>query len=388
MCLPPLLIFNLVLAIFNPLFLILPRQYAGHILRPSHITRSTFTTQLTSTIRSTHTGGPPKRYTYLSSDIDTPPRSPPTLHSSHTLRSPLNMSVSDKRLKDTSPQELVRDLSLSAIGTAARLRELCVLRVEEASKGTTGEATEGSSDTPTDTPGLEDFLTSLWTEVLAIAQEDEAYHARLLELLAELKAQSNESTPWRVWGSPAALHELSLFGAQARDLLNAPKVILDGKPARITAADAPLLASDHAAASAPRTRAFTAARRRWLLLHRFLARTWAAGLWPCADFALWTMRDGLEYPAGHATYSKTPRALCVEAAAEWAVYAGAAMHGCREVMGPNGNAGWPGNAGSPGRGGERWKGVDGYDAGRWRLWKETCGAIAMEEGAARPYRFT
>lgn len=78
----------------------------------------------------------------------------------------------------------------------------------------------------------------------------------------------------------------------------------------------------------------------------------------------------------------------VEAAAEWAVYAGAAMHGCREVMGPNGNAGWPGNAGSPGRGGERWKGVDGYDAGRWRLWKETCGAIAMEEGAARPYRFT
>lgn len=130
------------------------------------------------------------------------------------------MSVSDKRLKDTSPQELVRDLSLSAIGTAARLRELCVLRVEEASKGTTGEATEGSSDTPTDTPGLEDFLTSLWTEVLAIAQEDEAYHARLLELLAELKAQSNESTPWRVWGSPAALNELSLFGAQVRDLLN------------------------------------------------------------------------------------------------------------------------------------------------------------------------
>ncbi|TRM67189.1 hypothetical protein BD626DRAFT_485004, partial [Schizophyllum amplum] len=342
-----------------------------HILRSTHITRSTPTT------RSTRTGGPPKRYTYLASD--TPPRSLPTLHSSHTLRSPLNMSFSDTRLKDTSPQELVRDLSLSAIGTAARLRELCVLRVEEASKGTTeevskeareevskgttGEATEGSSDTPTNTPGLEDFLTSLWTEVLAMAQEDEAYHARLLELLAELKAQSNESTPWRVWGSPAALNELSLFGAQVRDLLNAPKVILDGKPARITAADAPLLASDHADASAPRTRAFTAARRRWLLLHRFLARTWAAGLWPCADFALWTMRDALEYPAGHATYSKTPRALCVEAAAEWAVYAGAAMHGCRE-------------------GGERWKGVDGYDAGRWRLWKETCGAIAMEEGPA------
>ncbi|TRM67184.1 hypothetical protein BD626DRAFT_535134 [Schizophyllum amplum] len=301
------------------------------------------------------------------------------------------MSLSDKRLKDTSPQELVRDLSLSVIGTAARLRELCVLRVKEASKGitgaeskgTTGEATEdtaGDSDTPTDTPGLENFLTSLWSEVLAMAQEDEAYHARLLELLAELKAQSNESTPWRVWGSPAALNELSLFGTQARDLLNAPKVILDGKPARITPADAPLLACDHAAASAPRTRAFTAARWRWLLLHRFLACTWAAGLWPCADFALWTMRDALEYPAGHATYNKTPRALCVEAAAEWAVYAGAAMHGCREVMGPNGNAGWPGNAGSPGRGGERWKGVDGYDAGRWRLWKETFGAIAMEEG--------
>ncbi|KAL1725702.1 hypothetical protein EV714DRAFT_287720 [Schizophyllum commune] len=273
--------------------------------------------------------------------------------------------MSDKRLKDASPAELVRDLSLSTSGAAARIEELCVYRVKEAkakqNADATGDASDrntdasdrntDASDSNTDTPGLESFLYELWSEVVKMAQEDDMYHARLLEILAELKKTENADlkkteSNWRVWGAPASLSELSTFGAVARDAFEG----------------------------------------RFLRLHLFLAHVWAAGLWPCADLALWTMRDALEYAPDHSSYKRVPRALKVEAAAQWAVHAGRAMYECKEIMGPKGNADWPANAGAPGRGGDKWKGVDGYDAARWRLWREEFGRIAGEEGEQEDVR--
>ncbi|KAL1679325.1 hypothetical protein EV122DRAFT_289694 [Schizophyllum commune] len=292
-------------------------------------------------------------------------------------------NMSDKRLKDASPAELVRDLALSTSGAAARIEELCVYRVEEAkAKNTNAPASEGDAN---DTPGLESFLYELWSEVVKMAQEDDMYHARLLEILAELKKTENAELKkterdWRVWGAPASLNELSTFGAVARDAFEAPKVEINGKVIRTTPEDASLLASDATDAADARTLAFTAARQRFLRLHLFLAHVWAAGLWPCADLALWTMRDALEYAPDHSTYKRVPRTLKVEAAAQWAVHAGRAMYECKEIMGPKGNADWPANAGAPGRGGDKWEGVDGYDAARWRLWREEFGRIAEEEG--------
>ena len=164
------------------------------------------------------------------------------------------------------------------------------------------------------------------------------------------------------------------------DPLPAPKVEINGKVIRTTPEDASLFASDATDAADERTLAFTAARQRFLRLHLFLAHVWAAGLWPCADLALWTMRDTLEYEPNHPTYKRVPRALKVEAATQWAVHAGRAMYECKEIMGPKGNADWPANAGAPGRGGDKWEGVDGYDAARWILWREEFGRIAGEEG--------
>ncbi|KAL1752762.1 hypothetical protein FB107DRAFT_292924 [Schizophyllum commune] len=296
------------------------------------------------------------------------------------------LTMSDKRLEDASPAELVRDLALSTSGAAARIEELCVFRVEEAKgKSTDAPVSEGDAN---DTPGLESFLYELWSEVVEMAQEDDMYHARLLEILAELKKTENaelkkSESNWRVWGAPASLSELSTFGAVARDAFEAPKVELDGKVIRTTPEDASLFASDATDAADARTLAFTAARRRFLRLHRFLACVWAAGLWPCADLALWTMRDALEYEPNHSSYKRVPRALKVEAAAQWAVHAVRAMYECKEIMGPKGNADWPANAGAPGRGGDKWEGVDGYDAARWRLWRGEFGRIAGEEEGDR-----
>ncbi|KAI4293826.1 hypothetical protein K525DRAFT_363968 [Schizophyllum commune Loenen D] len=298
-------------------------------------------------------------------------------------------TMSDKRLKDASPAELVRDLALSTSGAAARIEELCVYRVEEAkAKNTNAPASEGDAN---DTPGFEPFLYELWSEVVKMAQEDDMYHARLLEILAELKKTENAElkkteSNWRVWGAPAGLSELSTFGAVARDAFEAPKVEINGKVIRTTPEDASLFASDATDNTDARTLAFTAARRRFLRLHLFLAHVWAAGLWPCADLALWTMRDALEYAPDHSSYKRVPRALKVEAAAQWAVHAGRAMYECKEIMGPKGNADWPANAGAPGRGGDKWDGVDGYDAARWRLWREEFGRIAGEEGEGENVR--
>ena len=154
--------------------------------------------------------------------------------------------MSDKRLKDASPAELVRDLALSTSGAAARIEELCVFRVEEAkakvrnpsmpasldsdtsvqqnadATGGTSDRNTDASDSNTDTPGLEAFLYELWSEVVKMAQEDDMYHARLVEILAELKKTGNDELKkterdWRVWGAPASLSELSTFGAVARD---------------------------------------------------------------------------------------------------------------------------------------------------------------------------
>ncbi|KAL1661821.1 hypothetical protein GGF50DRAFT_60289 [Schizophyllum commune] len=292
-------------------------------------------------------------------------------------------NMSDKRLKNASPAELVRDLALSTSGAAARIEELCVYRVEEA-KATSTDAPASEGDAH-DTPGLESFLYELWSEVVKMAQEDDMYHARLLEILAELKKTENAElkkteSNWRVWGAPAGLSELSTFGAVARDAFEAPKVEINGKFIRTTPGDASLLASDATDAADARTLAFTAARQRFLRLHLFLAHVWAAGLWPCADLALWTMRDALEYAPDHSSYRRVPRALKVEAAAQWAVHAGKVMYECKEIMGPKGNADWPANAGAPGRGGDKWDGVDGYDAARWTLWREEFERIAEEEG--------
>ncbi|KAL1742652.1 hypothetical protein HDZ31DRAFT_83972 [Schizophyllum fasciatum] len=303
---------------------------------------------------------------------------PPHLSASgHPSSTPSqHIPMSEEQNKDRSLADLVRDLSLSPSTAAARIEELCIARVQEASAKAANDA---DANHDAGTPGLESFLYDLWSAVIHMAEEDEAHHARLLDLLAELKKTKKQD--WRVYSTPASLSELSTFGWIVRDFFESPQVDMGGEPVRSTPEDAELFAEDHTGADAtPRARAFTDARQRYLRLQRFLARTWAAGLWPCADFALWMLRDALEYGPKEVTawQRRFPRALIIEVAAQWAVFAGREMYACREVMGPNGNPEWPRNAGAPGRGGPRWKGVDGYDPERWRLWKETFAKIAEE----------
>jgi hypothetical protein len=152
-----------------------------------------------------------------------------------------------------------------------------------------------------------------------------------------------------------------------------------------------VLAGSTPTSNDPVLAAAATARTRWLALHTFLARLWAErGVSLLALNALWAARDALEYPADSAgrpgSEALGPRALRIETAAIWLKIAGREMYASREIWGPRGNEDWPENAGKPGRGGELWDGVDGYDLGRWAVWKDSLEGIVKEQDLSENVR--
>lgn len=124
------------------------------------------------------------------------------------------------------------------------------------------------------------------------------------------------------------------------------------------------------------------ARTRWLALHCFLALLWASADVDESLHALWATRDGLEFspssPGRPGSAALGPRALRVETACVWLVRAGKQMYAAKGIWGPRGDDGWDTKKGAPGKGGELWDGVDGYDKGRWAVWKKSLEDIINE----------
>lgn len=234
-----------------------------------------------------------------------------------------------------------------------------------------------------DTPGLEGFLWHFWTLMIHAVEEDERLHARVLDILAHLKARESPAG-WRIWGvSVKVWSSLSLFGPVVREEFNGPRPYVDNKAIHEwSRSEADLLAALHASPSADdRAQAIVAAGRRYLALHHFLASAWALDLFPSGElYALWAMRPALEYAADSPQYERVPRALEVEAAAAWVAHAAGRMYACKEIFGPQGHEGWPATKGAPGRGGEKWDGVDGYDPKRWQLWKAGFEEVVRDKG--------
>ncbi|KAI4527611.1 MFS general substrate transporter [Schizophyllum commune Loenen D] len=222
-----------------------------------------------------------------------------------------------------------------------------------------------------DTPGLEAFLWFFWSQLLQAVEhsDSDAFHTRVLDVMASLKAHESPKD--------------CLFAPNVRECLNGPTVFVAGKhlptaewtPEErelLTAAEAPQTADE-------RAQAFVTTGRRYVSLHKFLARAWATDLYNGTTHALWAMRDAFEYEPGSEHYHKLPRALAVEAAAPWAAHDAKRMFKCREILGPKGRKDWEESLGAPGRGGEKWNGVDGYDVARWKLWKEGFEEFLREE---------
>ena len=124
------------------------------------------------------------------------------------------------------------------------------------------------------------------------------------------------------------------------------------------------------------------ARTRWLALHRFLALLWTSADVDESLHALWAARDGLEFlPTSSGRPGSDalgPRALRVEIACVWLARAGKHMYAAKGIWGPRGDDGWDAKKGAPGKGGELWDGVDGYDKGRWEVWKKSLEEVVSE----------
>lgn len=145
-----------------------------------------------------------------------------------------------------------------------------------------------------------------------------------------------------------------------------------------------LSGSSSSSPSTPILQAAATARDQWLALHNFLATLWMEADVDHALFALWSARDALEYPPTSpgrpGSQALGPRALRLEATAQWFIGAAGKMYKEKRVWGPKGDENWDKNAGAPGRGGDLWKGNDGYDEGRWALWKKSWEGVVKGEG--------
>ncbi|KAL1670175.1 hypothetical protein GGF50DRAFT_109556 [Schizophyllum commune] len=274
--------------------------------------------------------------------------------------------------------DLLKDFTVPPDSAADRIAQLCEEQVRDSSP-------KRHSISHGDTPGLEAFLWFFWSQLLQAVEhsDSDAFHTRVLDVMASLKAHESPKD-WCVWGNThAGWHNLSLFAPNVRECLNGPTVFVAGKhlptaewtPEErelLTAAEAPQTADE-------RAQAFVTTGRRYVSLHKFLARAWATDLYNGTTHALWAMRDAFEYEPGSEHYHKLPRALAVEAAAPWAAHDAKRMFKCREILGPKGRKDWEESLGAPGRGGEKWNGVDGYDAARWKLWKEGFEEFLREE---------
>jgi hypothetical protein len=108
---------------------------------------------------------------------------------------------------------IIEDKSLPPSQTAQYIVEACDAAVAAASEGKTISETD-------DTPGLEDFLWTLWSNLLNQAQNSEEDHYRLVEIVGCLKRTKQQSSNWRIWGGETSWSELPLFGPVTRENLN------------------------------------------------------------------------------------------------------------------------------------------------------------------------
>ena len=113
----------------------------------------------------------------------------------------------------STTEEILRDTSLPPTQAATLIVEACDSAVSLASEG------KQVSNTG-DTPGLEDFMWILWSNVLSIAQESDPAQPRLIEILRTLKTSNHKGAAWRIWGSETSWADLPIFGAQARERFN------------------------------------------------------------------------------------------------------------------------------------------------------------------------
>ncbi|KZV86846.1 hypothetical protein EXIGLDRAFT_724350 [Exidia glandulosa HHB12029] len=285
---------------------------------------------------------------------------------------------------------VLKDTLIAPSDAATQIASLCAAQV----------ASGGSASEPGDTPGLGDFLWFFWTALFDAVENDDALHSRAVEILAQLSALAgcgpDGDAEWRVWGEPFAWRGLPLFGPVAREEYNGPRVRLNQRP--IWSSD--LTPEDYVSLCLPsppspddaRATAFYLAARRWVRYNAFCALLtgWPNSFFNGLNFALWAMRDALEYAHNSAYYTSNqslgPRDLAIECAAAWVQHAGGRMYVSREIMGPKGNPDWPDNMGVPGKGGDLWTGVDGYDPARWQLWKKGFEAVVADDSTVERVR--
>ncbi|KAI0831764.1 hypothetical protein BC628DRAFT_1311072 [Trametes gibbosa] len=254
---------------------------------------------------------------------------------------------------------------------------------------------------PDDTPGIQEFLESVWVTLLDIASEDPSSHLRLAEIIAEVQASGKEEADaWFLWHKPFDWADLPMWGLTNAEMMHwATLTPVDDERQVLRETDDALatsiLSGDTPAEDTVETRAWARGRKHWLNYNAFRAKLYALGVYEDTHWPIVLVRDYIEplslpeevwraYELGIPTY---PHELGMETAMTWLRVAGAQIFACDKIFGPKGNrTGWnPRTLGAPGISGGTWNGVDGYHPDRWRHWKDILKAIVKgEKGAWRP----
>ncbi|EIW60788.1 uncharacterized protein TRAVEDRAFT_46029 [Trametes versicolor FP-101664 SS1] len=255
----------------------------------------------------------------------------------------------------------LQDSTLSYEQVADRIVSLCRTSVREAPES-------ARQDESTDTPGVEMFLSQVWSTLLRLAEEDPSFHDRLAYILSEVRTRGQED--WNIWRTSFDWANLPTFGLEARESMNGPEAF-DEDRRYVSTNDPECIAalSGDPPVDSVASRAGARARRNWLNLNAFLARLWVLDVWDCAFYGISTMSMSLEpHSMPDLGYIGPSVELALEVAEVWIRVAGKRMFECREILGPKGNPEWPfGNC--PGGSGGTWDGVDGYHPERWQHWK-------------------
>ncbi|OJT12223.1 hypothetical protein TRAPUB_11211 [Trametes pubescens] len=292
----------------------------------------------------------------------------------------------------TPPVELaiaaLRDKTLSAEALAFKIVVQCRRAVQLA----TADAATSARAERADTPGLEEYLWSIWGWLTEVVSEDLSRHDFFADLLVAVKATYNEDNDWIIWGEPFDWANLPLWGSTVAETMHSgliPSYDEEGVLVPIQPHDEKLGQYILAGDPAPDTlegRGWARARTRWLNYNAFRARLWALGVdedpyWAMVMVAgylepLSLPEDVWRSKPGDATF---PRELGMETGMIWLRVAGARMFICRKVWGRDSKI-----VTGAGRSGGTWKSVAGYHPDRWAHWKDIVRAlVAGEKGEWR-----
>jgi hypothetical protein len=117
----------------------------------------------------------------------------------------------------------------------------------------------------------------------------------------------------------------------------------------------------------------------WTNANNFFAQVTHRDLLDLSMFAIWAMRQALEYEYQDDEESTAAQKYdtFVPAAAAWVFGMGKSLARKREDLTPTDR-----KQGNPGRGGELWKGKAEFSEERWNFWKERFAAIAEMKGVS------